>query len=396
MRKIFLFLIIIICGCSDRKSMNTFYENNCPIINVDIVSKKEKSTDYFEYDSYIILETLNTSLIHQINKIEFCKDSIFIMDSKQACVFIFDKKGKFLSKIDKRGPSPEEYVSLTDFYIDKFDNIYVYDGTQGIVVLFDFNGSFIKRVKVEKGYSFTKTGDGNWLFYLGNGSASKGNNIFKNILVYDENFKLIQDELPFNKYMHGLRHTFGSVKNVISKYDDSIYILPLLSNSIFSYDTISHHIKTAFKVNFVNKINLNIDENMKSGEIEYYLNEMNQGKIPSKVNNFHRIAPLVFFNFIYEERRWLCLFNENERKSVLCDFTFDENGLFFDPINYFSDQKNGKILSVLDGGKFEICKNLNKSNNQIINEISQNLDGIDDSNPILVFYNLKVDFLLKK
>jgi len=85
----------------------------------------------------------------------------------------------------------------------------------------------------------------------------------------------------------------------------------------------------------------------------------------------------------------LCLFNESEQKATVCDPTFDANGLFFNPINYFSNKKDEKIISIIEGAKFEICKKSDKNDNPVINDIYNSIDDLSDSNPILVFYTLK-------
>ena len=381
-------LVFLLYGCINKNKDITIIHNSC-LIQINLNSKKEKYENYFQYDSYIALETTDTSLIQQIDRLEFFNDTIFILDSRQASLFIFDRMGQFISKINNRGPSPREYISANDFFISESNRIYIYDGMQGALLLYDFQGSYIDKIKVEKGYTFTKLPDNNWLFYLGNGLAKAGENMFNNVLIYNENFELISEILPFNKYMQGLRHTSGSVKSAISIYNDTTYILPLLSNIIFSYCIEPSRMQSVYTIFFIDKQNEIVDIKMSPHEIENNIKKINEGIIPSRINNFYKIRNMVFFSFSYEKTRWLCLYKELEQKSILCEATFDENGLFFYPTNYFSNKKDEKIVSILDGDKFYICKNLDNKNNPIIQDINNSINGVEDANPILVFYTLK-------
>jgi hypothetical protein len=388
MRKLLLLAFILVLSGCFRKENNTSL-SNIYVIDIDLSSKREIGLDFFQYHSYIVLETIDASLIQQINKLEFIDDKIFILDSRQAVLFIFNNEGKYISKISKRGGGPGEYISLSDFFIDLSNGIYLYDGMQGVVMQYDFQGSYIDKVEVGKGYSFTKLPDNNWLFYMGNGSAMVGEDNFYNILLYNEKFELLKRSLPFNRHLQGLRNTFGEVKNVISEYDNSIYILPLLSNYIYTYIKEEKQIEPVYEINFLGKRNRGVELRMSQSEIENYRKEINAGSIPSYINNFYKIDNTIFFGFLYENRRWLCLHQKNEQVSILLDFTFDENGLFFNPVNYFSNNKDGKILSIIDGEKFNICKNLDRNNNPIINEINKAINDEEDANPILVFYTLR-------
>jgi len=381
-------VVFILLGCSSGKDI--IYEGDCRVIEVDFNSAKGKYEDYFLYRSFITLETTEESLVQWIDKVEFYNDTIFVLDSRQSIVFVFDSTGKYISKIDRKGRSGEEYLSVSDFFIDGSNRIYVYDGRQGVLILYDFKGLCINRIEVEKGYSFTKLPDNNWLFYLGNGFAIDGEDTFYNILVYNENFTLIDNVLPFNAYMQGLKHTYGSVKSVISNYDSTTYILPLLSNYIYSYCPKNSRVECSYKVVFKNKQNEIANAKMKPKEIEDNLKKMGEGLIPSRINNFYKIGNSVFFSFSYSKQRWFCFYDESNHLATLCNFTDDENGLTFSPVNYFSNKKKEEIVSIVEGDAFITCKKLDKKNNSIIHSINESIHGVDDPNPILVFYTLKL------
>ena len=128
---------------------------------------------------------------------------------------------------------------------------------------------------------------------------------------------------------------------------------------------------------------------MNTYKVKIYLQDIQNTTIPSRINNFCKINDLIFFYFVYDKKPWFCVYNESEENTVLCDFLIDENGLYFNPVNYFSDKKKDKALSIMSGELFETVKKTGNTNNDVIKEIDQSINGIDDPNPILVFYTLK-------
>src|SRR5690606_26101942 len=78
-----------------------------------------KFEDFFSKAAYIPLETSANSMIGNISRLCYFRDQFFILDKKGNSILIFDKKGKFLDKIEAIGKGPGEYISLMDFAIDR-------------------------------------------------------------------------------------------------------------------------------------------------------------------------------------------------------------------------------------------------------------------------------------
>jgi len=125
----FIIFIILFIGCSNP-NLNL---NN--IQTIDLVNFETTDTLAIKSIRYVPLETNSKSLIGNIDKILINKNRTFIMDSRYAkAIFIFDNNGKFLSKIDKKGKGPGEYIQIEDFSIDEENNIYIYDNGRKIIV----------------------------------------------------------------------------------------------------------------------------------------------------------------------------------------------------------------------------------------------------------------------
>lgn len=68
---------------------------------------------------YVKLEASDESLMDRVDKIAFLDSSMYLLDRKTNVVFVFNRSGKFMFKIDRQGAGPEEYVSINDFTINK-------------------------------------------------------------------------------------------------------------------------------------------------------------------------------------------------------------------------------------------------------------------------------------
>ena len=98
----------------------------------------------------IALETTDACLIGEVSKIVFRNDTIFVADKTTKSLFIFNDKGKYLSKICRTGRARQEYTDLSDVFIAN-DHILVLDQYQNKVCCYDFNGQFRYAFDTQEG-----------------------------------------------------------------------------------------------------------------------------------------------------------------------------------------------------------------------------------------------------
>ncbi len=123
---------------------------------VDVLQFNDKN--YFE-DCYLVhLETTDESLITEITQVEIFDEQIYIFDHKLSKVSIFSSDGKFLGTVGKRGNGPEEYVSISSFYVDTVEKtIHLIDPLKMAVNEYDLSGKFLKKTDHEnRNLSFVK------------------------------------------------------------------------------------------------------------------------------------------------------------------------------------------------------------------------------------------------
>ncbi len=111
-----LYILLLICsyGCDFIDSSNIEKLS----INVEDANKQVNLSELVDSISYIRLETNPNCLLGRIRQVIIKKNHIYILDISSHAIFVFDKYGKFVSKLDKRGKGPEEYSSLGPTLVD--------------------------------------------------------------------------------------------------------------------------------------------------------------------------------------------------------------------------------------------------------------------------------------
>lgn len=104
--------------------------------------------DYFRSIELISLETSSDILIVGIKKIIVHQNNYYALDPIQSIIFVFDKMGNSLFKIDKKGQGGGEYTHIQDFNINHFSgNIEILEA-YGSVHIYDLSGNYIETKRI--------------------------------------------------------------------------------------------------------------------------------------------------------------------------------------------------------------------------------------------------------
>lgn len=95
----------------------------------------------------IPLEVTDQSMLNGIKKI-VCVDSCFVIQDMSLELYRFDKNGKFLNRISKRGRGSEEYLRLNTFCVDSLGHVALFDSFRHRILVFLLDGSFIDVLKL--------------------------------------------------------------------------------------------------------------------------------------------------------------------------------------------------------------------------------------------------------
>lgn len=139
-------LTAILVSCSQKEKFNeNISENEVKVIHIP--EDRIESTsfeDFIEDIKLIPLETTEESLIAEVEQVIISHNKFYVHDLSLNEVFVFDKKGKFLFKLDRRGKGPQEYTSIRDIKVDEKGDIHILDFKN--VVIFDHSGAFVKKI----------------------------------------------------------------------------------------------------------------------------------------------------------------------------------------------------------------------------------------------------------
>lgn len=170
----YLLILAVLASCTSQPKQSI--ESELPIIDLE----KEypiKRMDIHEMADveYIPLETTDRSLISTLAHTAVSDKYIVIGDVKFFNIFLFDRQGKFIRTIGKRGNGPGEYLAFHAMDVD-FDKeeVYIYSlGNIQKMWVYSLDGKFLRDFKYE---------------------VSKKRLDLKRIDNYDENFLLTYND----------------------------------------------------------------------------------------------------------------------------------------------------------------------------------------------------------
>ena len=165
-------IIILLSGCRTKPSG----VSRC--IHFDFTQEmKDVHTMGLLKDCTIVpLETNDSVLIGEIDKVIFYETRLYVATfSPEQAVYIFNLQGKLLHKISRKGRGAEEYLQLSDMFIDSRnrtlnllsridEKLLVFDVDEyRLVKTIRLPKAFVKMVSLENGY----------IGYMGNYSQDK-------------------------------------------------------------------------------------------------------------------------------------------------------------------------------------------------------------------------------
>ena len=185
MKPVVLLLCILFIACSQLKQDDR-------ITKISITKNKEIGERAFVY-KFIPLETNNDCLFRGIGTIQIVDDKIYIIDSKDEKLLVFDISGKFITQVGKRGSGPGEYVSPCSFHVDIVRRVLTIGDNNGLKLL-HYNLDTYKYLFSQKTPFFSECAwlpDGNiaWIFPLGYKNETNKETYY--IKITDSNLKEI-------------------------------------------------------------------------------------------------------------------------------------------------------------------------------------------------------------
>ena len=218
-----LFLILLLGNCTPKE------QSQGTVVDFGAFTKISDNQLLEQY-RFVKLETNESCLLGAIDQIEVFANKIYILDSYQTkSIYVFDKEGKYLNRLEGNRRGPGEFLMPLCFAIDPTDSaLIVKDHQQSALLRYALNDlSFIDKIKTEEyPISFGVIPEQEALaFYY----PDRGNNDYQ-LRITDKNGQFIKELLPVDpksKVLHGLGQNFYV-------YDGKLNVFPHFSNTIFS------------------------------------------------------------------------------------------------------------------------------------------------------------------
>ena len=159
---ILLLLIISFISCQDVRETDLVVKDILLDINVNQELRLSEIADTVEI---ILLEQTDESDVARVERILPYKEKYYVLSSvgfSNGRVHVFDKQGRFMQMIDKRGGGPGEYEDLQDIAINPQNDELVFMTQPKGIFRYDLEGNFISRVKGGYGMNVAVDSQGNF------------------------------------------------------------------------------------------------------------------------------------------------------------------------------------------------------------------------------------------
>lgn len=150
------------------------------------------------------------------------EDNIYVLDSKEVCVKVFDKNGKHVRTFGKRGQGPGEIQLPTRMYLVAGKEILIYDGGNSRLSYYSLDGKCLREISTAKHFFSRAIPD------------SKGN-IITQLLVPGDRF--VNEVKKFDSNLNPIV-TIGSIEQEVTPYVMNM-VTPTLNVRVMKNDNIA-------------------------------------------------------------------------------------------------------------------------------------------------------------
>ena len=371
---IYILLIVLVTSC------NKIIDISDKTLYSDLDHYQSIPTErLFSKIEIIPLETNEQSLIQRISKVIEYNSCLYILDSRQKAILIFDKTGKFISKIHTVGRAPSEYSLLYDIAINTYSETLDALDPMGKIITYDLKGNYISSIYLPHppmAYHLI--------------SILNKDSILLHTEPYittDYTFRIFSRKADsITKQFYKQQEFIAwNIKGPLQVYKDTLYYSQAIHNEV--YKIINDSLYLAYSWNFgkysyaINQMQLP-DLTDPTKQMKFYKEVMYSSKIPYTFS-FSGQNDKYYYCSIFMKEKMVHVFQDKMSKKDIVFSTMEENiGIF--PLSI----DNEKIIGITDDDWMPLsslmnAKNANISNQEILKELT------DNSNPILVKYYFK-------
>ena len=102
--------------------------------------------ELFSSIQVIPLETMDSCLLMNVEKVVPCKDGYFVFDNLKPALYLFDRSGRFVREVGRKGNGPGEFRLLSDFMIDEKEGRITLLSQYGFLLEYDWDGNYRDKI----------------------------------------------------------------------------------------------------------------------------------------------------------------------------------------------------------------------------------------------------------
>lgn len=143
MKQLFFSLaLLILFSCSKKE------EKEHLLLKATLDKTEVSISEIFSSFEVIPLETSDNSLLVWPDKMLCIENDYVVFDSRQAAVFLYDEKGKFIRKIGNKGDGPQEYNEIYDILYNEAKGTIEMLSPFGEIFIYRPDGKFVDRKRL--------------------------------------------------------------------------------------------------------------------------------------------------------------------------------------------------------------------------------------------------------
>ena len=369
-----IFCMLLITSCNRQTANRDNATCRIDLKKVDTPS----FYDYFSRIEIIPLETSDESLIRDIGERLYHNGKYYIFDRPQKKILVFDRKGKFLYNIDKRGNGPGEYSDLSSFGFNSFTGDLELLSPMGGILRYDSLGQNFKEkiplpLTVPAAQQFIALNKKTYLLFC---AFREGNKM----VVYDiEQHKIISELYDLPKFIFSdtfYHHTYSPFYICEGK----VHFVQSYNGDVFTFE--NNSLVSEYCWDFGEQ-NFNISGLKKQPSDDYYMkyDRTIGAKYANSFVSYGENLRCYIANCSYDNKTWTLIYDKRSKKATVfngfkeghgCVPSFvDESGIYY--IGAYPNYG----LNVLNANE------LDADNRKIFNSIR------DDDNPVVIKYVFK-------
>lgn len=204
-----LMSILLACSCSHEYKEVRLYD-------IDINNRSSDLSEFVDGMEYVKLEKKDDCLLANIERLKVSADRMFAMDKEQ--IFVFDRKGKLVTKVSCRGRGKGEYLSITDFAA-KDSYLYILSRGQKKILVYNEKGKCVDEILLDNWYNHLEFFNDNVVLLTSeNSNDEKWNFVFYDLTAR----KCVRKECPFDRNESIMQSGFNPI---CGKADDGFYVV---------------------------------------------------------------------------------------------------------------------------------------------------------------------------